>query len=255
MTNATTDSTTTASRGRILLADDEPTFVEATAELLRLENYECDTVSDGRTALERIAQATYHLLISDLMMPGNDDLSLIRQLAERAGGLPVIILTAYPSTRTAIASIELPVTAYMVKPVSFGDLLGKVDVAVSRFRAFSAMREAEQRLRECGQALHSISETSVATGPSGETVDAFLALTLRNVMGSLNDLEHLGRALTRQTRVEGPHPCQLINCPRGLQLRDAIQETVRVLEETKGSFRSKTLGTLRRQLELLLEYN
>ena len=91
-------------RGRILLADDEPTFVEATAELLRLENYECDTVSDGRTALSLIDQATYHLLISDLMMPGNDDLGLIRQLAERAGGLPVIILTAYPSTRTAIAS-------------------------------------------------------------------------------------------------------------------------------------------------------
>ena len=74
-------------------------------------------------------------------------------------------------------------------------------------------------------------------------------------MGSLTDLEHLGKALTRQTGPESPHPCQLINCPRGLQLRDAIQETVRVLEETKGSFRSKTLGNLRRQLELLLEYN
>lgn len=243
-------------RGRILLADDEPTFVEATAELLRLENYECDTVSDGKTALSMIDQATYHLLISDLMMPGNDDLGLIRLLAERAGGLPVIILTAYPSTRTAIASIELPVTAYMVKPVVFGDLLAKVDAAVSRFRAFSAMREAEQRLRECGQALHSVSEATRSTGgPSGETVDAFLALTLRNVMGSLTDLEHLGKALTRHTSPESTHACQLINCPRGLQLRDAIQETVRVLEETKGSFRSKTLGNLRRQLELLLEYN
>jgi DNA-binding response OmpR family regulator len=244
------------SRGRILLADDEPTFVEATAELLRLENYECDTVSDGDTALEKIAQGPYHLLISDLMMPGNDDLSLIRQLSDRAGGLPVIILTAYPSTRTAIASIELPVTAYLVKPVVFTELLNKVDVAVSRFRAYSAMRQAEERLRECGQALQSISNSTRTTGgPSGETVDAFLALTLRNVMGSLTDLEHLGRALVQHAPRETQHPCQLINCPRGIQLRDAIQETVRVLEETKGSFRSKTLGNLRRQLELLLEYN
>ena len=243
------------SRGRILLADDEPTFVEATAELLRLENYECDTVSDGDTALARIEQGPYHLLISDLMMPGNDDLSLIRRLAERAGGLPVIILTAYPSTRTAIASIELPVTAYLVKPVVFTELLNKVDTAVSRFRAYSAMRQAEERLKECGQALESISQSSMATGPSRETVDAFLALTLRNVMGSLTDLEHLGRALVQKTPQEAQHACQLINCPRGLQLRDAIQETVRVLEETKGSFRSKTLGNLRRQLELLLQYN
>jgi DNA-binding response OmpR family regulator len=243
------------SRGRILLADDEPTFVEATAELLRLENYECDTVSDGDTALAKIDQGPYHLLISDLMMPGNDDLSLIRRLAERAGGLPVIILTAYPSTRTAIASIELPVTAYLVKPVVFGELLNKVDTAVSRFRAYSAMRQAEERLKECGQALETVSQSSMATGPSRETVDAFLALTLRNVMGSLTDLEHLGRALVQKPSSEAQHACQLINCPRGLQLRDAIQETVRVLEETKGSFRSKTLGTLRRQLELLLEYN
>ena len=243
------------SRGRILLADDEPTFVEATAELLRLENYECDTVSDGDTALARIEQGPYHLLISDLMMPGNDDLSLIRRLAERAGGLPVIILTAYPSTRTAIASIELPVTAYLVKPVVFTELLNKVDTAVSRFRAYSAMRQAEERLKECGQALESISQNSMATGPSRETVDAFLALTLRNVMGSLTDLEHLGRALVQKTPPEAQHACQLINCPRGLQLRDAIQETVRVLEETKGSFRSKTLGNLRHQLELLLQYN
>jgi DNA-binding response OmpR family regulator len=243
------------SRGRILLADDEPTFVEATAELLRLENYECDTVSDGDTALARIEQGPYHLLISDLMMPGNDDLSLIRRLAERAGGLPVIILTAYPSTRTAIASIELPVTAYLVKPVVWTELLNKVDTAVSRFRAYSAMRQAEERLKECGQALQSISQNSMATGPSRQTVDAFLALTLRNVMGSLTDLEHLGRALVQKTSPEAQHACQLINCPRGLQLRDAIQETVRVLEETKGSFRSKTLGTLRHQLELLLQYN
>jgi DNA-binding response OmpR family regulator len=242
-------------KGRILLADDEPTFVEATAELLRLEDYECDTVADGDTALKRIDSTAYHLLISDLMMPGNDDLGLVRQLSDRAGGLPVIILTAYPSTRTAIASIELPVTAYLVKPVVFPELLDKVETAVSRFRAFTAMRQAEQRLKECGQALHSISESSRLGGTPAQGVDAFLALTLRNVMGSLTDLEHLGRALATQTPPDASHACQLINCPRGLQLRDAIQETVRVLEETKGSFRSKTLGTLRHQLELLLQYN
>ena len=88
----------------------------------------------------------------------------------------------------------------------------------------------------------------------GTGVDTFLTLTLRNVMGSLTDLEQLGRALTTQTPATGAHPCQLINCPRGAQLRQAVEETIAVLEETKGSFKSKALGDLRARLELLLKH-
>jgi hypothetical protein len=51
------------------------------------------------------------------------------------------------------------------------------------------------------------------------------------------------------------HPCQLLNCPRGAQLQEAVRETIRVLEETKSSFKSKALGELRQRLELLLEHN
>jgi hypothetical protein len=87
--------------------------------------------------------------------------------------------------------------------------------------------------------------------PGATTVDAFLALTLRNVMGSLSSLESLGQALSGRP-VAGT-PCQLLNCPRGLQLQQALRETVAVLEETKSSFKSKTLANLRERLELLLE--
>jgi len=72
-------------------------------------------------------------------------------------------------------------------------------------------------------------------------------------MGSLSDLQQLGRALSNSAQTE--HPCQILNCPRGTQLQEAIRETVRVLEETKGAFKSKALGDLRRKLELLLDHN
>ena len=83
-------------------------------------------------------------------------------------------------------------------------------------------------------------------------MDAFLALTLRNVMGSLTDLQSLSQALTGgETTGE---PCQLINCPRGAQLQAAVRETIAVLEETKSAFKSKTLANLRQKLELLLKH-
>ena len=241
--------------GRVLIADDEETFLMATADLLRREGFEVETVRDGETALTRVREASYDLLISDLEMPGNEDLDLVKQVAEVAGGLPIIIITGFPSTRSAIASIELPVSAYLLKPVAFPDLLARVRTAVSRFQSYQAMRRAEDRLQKWRDDFKNISAMSTAgrTGPVMPGVDAFLALTLRNVMGSLTDLEQLGQALNKEG--VNQHPCQLINCPRGSQLYAALQETVAVLEETKSAFKSKTLGELRHKLELMLEHN
>lgn len=235
------------SRGRILIADDEPTFLSATAELLRQEGYTVDTVENAALALAAISAATYDLLITDLEMPGNADLDLVQQVAHLSGGLPIIIITGFPSVRSAVASIELPVAAYLVKPVHFPDLLKRVTSAVARFRSYQAMQSAEARLREYRLQVEA---QPVASVTEGQGVDMFLALTLRNVMGSLTDLEQLGRALAGQQTLQ-PHPCQLINCPRGAQLQSAVEETIAVLEETKGAFKSKTLGDLRHRLELL----
>lgn len=241
------------SRGRIILADDEPTFLNSTADLLRREGYECDTVTDGASALARVAEQEYDLLITDLEMPGNGDLALIRQIAATRGGFPVLVITGVPSIRSAMACVELPVAAYLVKPVVFTDLLPKVQTAVSRFRSWKAMQSAERRLGEWRQDFKSIATPQDGPAAATAPIDVFLSLTLRNVMGSLTDLEQLGRALAGQPVTQ--HPCQLLNCPRGVQLQEAVRETIRVLEETKSSFKSKVLGDLRTQLELLLEHN
>ena len=235
-------------RGRILIADDEPVFLSSTAELLRREGYTVETVEDAGSALAAISGAGFDLLITDLEMPGNADLDLVQQVAHLSGGLPIIIITGFPSVRSAVACIELPVAAYLVKPVHFPELLRRVQSAIARFRSYQAMQSAESRLREYRTDLET-RPVAAGANPAAE-IDTFLALTLRNVMGSLTDLEQLGRALAGQTQSRA-HPCQLINCPRGTQLQAAIEETIAVLEETKGAFKSKTLGDLRHRLELL----
>lgn len=235
--------------GRILLADDEPVFAEATADLLRREGYTVDTVGDAHQALEAVEANEYELVISDLEMPGNEELALLRKLAETRGGLPVIVITGYPSLRSALTCIDLPCAAYLTKPVELEQLIGKVNMAVRRYRSYVAMRRSEDRVREWQEEMHRLSEAN----PAGSGADSFLALTLRNVMGSLSDLEQVGRAALGENS-ETQHACQLINCPRGNQLYRAVEETVEVLEATKGAFKSKQLGDLRKKLELLLEH-
>lgn len=235
-------------QGHILIADDEPVFASATADLLRREGFQVTTVGDAHAAMAAVEAEAFDLVISDLEMPGNDDMALLRRVTETSGGLPVIVLTGYPSLRSAMTCIELPCAAYLTKPVDFKMLLAKSSAAIQRYRAWQAMRRSEERLAEWRNEMEQLS--SVA--PAGGGVDSFLALTLRNVMGSLTDLRQVGEALTTgETRV---HTCQLINCPRGGQLYQAVEETVAVLESTKGSFKSKALGDLRRKLELLLQH-
>ena len=240
--------------GRLLLADDDETFRTSTAELLRREGFVVDVVPDGAQALERIRDSSYDLLISDLEMPGNQDLALVRELGRVAGGLPVIIITGYPTTSSAIQAIELPVCAYLIKPVDFPVLRGHAAAAVARFRSYQAMRRTEQRVVRASDELRVLREARETVGVAGSSagVDAFLALTLRNVMGSLDDLERLGHALAGQAPAS--QPCQLLDCPRGTQLHAAVLEAIQVLEETKSAFKSKTLADLRHKLELLIQH-
>jgi DNA-binding response OmpR family regulator len=239
-------------RGRILLADDEETFRLSTADLLQREGFHCDAVPDGGEALARVTAQHYDLLVSDLKMKGNEDLELLKGVTARGNGLPIIVVTAYPSVPSTITCIDLAVAAYLVKPVEFSELLARADAAIARFRSEPGYCAAGFGDGP-GQALDPVrpaGRTPASAGPA----QAFLDMTLQNIAGSLRDIDQLGRALARCEAAQ-EHPCQLMNCPRGLQLREAVRQTIKVLEETKSSFRSKALGTLRRQLEVMLDVN
>jgi len=105
--------------GNILIADDEETFLLSTADLLRREGYHCDCAPDGKRAAEMLGKGEYDLLIADIKMPGNGNLELVREMPRLAEGLPVILVTGYPSLKTAMESFQLPVAAYLPKPVEW----------------------------------------------------------------------------------------------------------------------------------------
>ena len=64
---------------RILIADDEPLFLRTTAELLRRAGYECICAANGNVALDALTRESFDLVLSDLNMPGNLKLKLLRE--------------------------------------------------------------------------------------------------------------------------------------------------------------------------------
>jgi CheY-like chemotaxis protein len=239
--------------GRILLADDEDTFLHSTTALLEDEGYVCDAVHDAMGAGALLADHQFDLLIADLKMPGNADLELVRSLPEVAPGMPVILVTGYPTLPSAIQSIRLPVFAYLVKPVDFDELLPLVKTAVEYRKVHSAVQSTQKTLDDWGNSVKNISasmDRSLRMDSTG-SVDSFLRLTHENIVRTFGDLLHVSRALASQSEVQVV--CHLVDCPKLAMYYGAVVETVKTLEKTKTAFKSKELGDLRKKLEGLLD--
>ena len=210
-------------RGRILIADNEEVFLKSTADLLRSHGYQCDGVTDAVQAAEKLKTANYDLLITDIRMLGNEQLGLIKKLTETENSIAIILVTGYPSLQTAIKSVELPVASYLAKPV-----------------------ELDKLLFEVGNALKNNPVES-----SDVSVGSFIELAFQNVIDALSDLKHLTKSLTSANSEK--QACHLFNCPKLDSLDRGVNETIRVLEQTKGSFKSRELGKMRKKLEEIVE--
>ncbi len=234
---------------RILIADDEETFLQSTAELLRREGYHCDCVPDASEAMQKLSKNGYDVLIADIKMPGNTELDLIKKMAKIYEGVPVILVTGYPSLHLAIESIELLVEAYLVKPTDFDQLLRHVRVAVNHHQLYRSVQSTKQRLQCCYEGLTGVEERLKDKGRKGISVslDAFLEYTFQNIIGVVSDLKHLIAVLAVQKQEK--EICHLFNCPRLDVLMEQVVGTIDVLKKSKSAFKSKELGQIRKKLQ------
>ena len=119
-----------AETSRVLVVDDEASIRELLSKTLALAEYDVDTASDGRAAMERLRVGHYDLLITDLKMPGVDGLSLIREAKRLKADLPVIIITGYSTESSAIEAVNLGVAGYLTKPFRVPQVLNAAARAI-----------------------------------------------------------------------------------------------------------------------------
>ena len=239
--------------GRILVADDEETFLHSTADLLRREGYFCDTAPDAAIAADLLARNSYDLLIADIKMPGNPKLELIRKMPAIAAGMPAILVTGYPSVESAVNALQLPVAAYLVKPFDILELLGHVRTAIARYRLLVNVQRVQGRLNRWKEDLDKTEQLMRrAQGGVGPIpIDTFLDLTIDNIVASLADLRSLVDSIQKQTGDTGV--CHLLACPQRAAFLRSTRDVIDVLQKTKTAFKSRELGELREKLELLVK--
>ena len=123
--------TSTIATATVLVVDDEPMVREVVARYLELDGLRVEQAADGTTAVEWLADHRPDLVVLDIMLPGTDGLTILRQL-RAAGDIPVILLTARVDEIDRVLGLELGADDYVVKPFSPRELAARVRTVLRR---------------------------------------------------------------------------------------------------------------------------
>lgn len=239
--------------GNILLADDEETFLEATQDLLQEEGYDCHTVRNAKELGQALHSAwDVDVLITDLNMPGNRVLEMVREIRSQSTQLPVIVVTGYPSVPTAVESLHLHVLEYLIKPIDYSALLAAIQQGLQQKKVLRSVQRVRDEAVSRVERLTKIEETLKTCGatildPEIEEILSTASKMKKQKVQSDENVPSLDPAL--------PPPDNSPISPLDyFHLREAVFETIQVLHKTKSAFRSKDLAELRKKLESVLAH-
>lgn len=115
---------------RILVIDDEEVVHASLRRILSRLGLEVEGVLNAKDGIARLEEAPYDLLITDLMMPGMTGIEMLEELKRRGITVPALMVTGYPTIRTAVKALRLGAMDYIAKPYTRKELLGPVKRAL-----------------------------------------------------------------------------------------------------------------------------
>ena len=125
------------SQPKILLIEDDASIVGGLKKELQVEGYEVAVAERGDDGLAQAKAQPFDVVITDLKMPGLSGLKLVEQLHATKPKLPIIVVTAFGTTETAIEATKLGAYDYLLKPFDMAELLDLVAKSVACNRLMS----------------------------------------------------------------------------------------------------------------------
>jgi len=116
----------------ILVVDDEPSVLATCVRALNRAGYVTDGVGDSETALARLTQEVFDLLLADIRMPGRDGLELLAIAKELDPHLSVVLITGYGTMEDALRAIRLGAQGFLLKPFEPAELVEAVQDSLRR---------------------------------------------------------------------------------------------------------------------------
>lgn len=115
---------------RLLVVDDDEEMRDLLRKVLDKEGYRVSVAGNGREALAVLAQESFDLVVTDMLMPYDGGLELLETLRRTHPALPVIIVTAFGDWRSYTRALELGAAAFISKPLHMSELIAAVHNAL-----------------------------------------------------------------------------------------------------------------------------
>lgn len=187
----------------VLIVDDDPEIRQLLSTYLEKNGYRVSTAADGREMATTLAGSPVDLLILDLMLPGEDGLTLCRDLRARST-LPIIMLTARGDDLDRILGLEMGADDYLPKPFNPRELLARIRGVLRRTRTLVVDPETVRRYR---------------------FGDWLLEVGSRHLIGADGVVTPLGGSEFRLLRVFLEHPMRVLNRDQLLDLSQGREAT------------------------------
>ena len=181
----------------ILVVDDDTEIRNLLHEYLQKHGYRVTTAADGKSLRAAVAVSRPDLIILDLMLPGEDGLTLCRDLRAKSE-IPIVMLTARGDETDRIVGLELGADDYVAKPFSPRELLARIKSVLRRARALPENLKTEETgvFRFAGWTLDAA--TRNLTSPQGVVV----ALSGTDFRLLKIFVDHPNRVLTRDQLID-----------------------------------------------------
>lgn len=113
---------------KILLAEDETSLARAIVKILEKNNYTAEAVDNGIDALDYLEVGDYDAAILDIMMPGKDGISVLKEIRAKGSRIPILMLTAKSEVDDKVLGLDSGANDYLTKPFDTKELLARLRV-------------------------------------------------------------------------------------------------------------------------------
>ncbi len=183
---------------RVLIVEDEESFADPLAYLLRKEGFETSVAGTGAAALDDFERHGADIVLLDLMLPGMSGTDVCKALRQRSS-VPVIMVTARDAEIDKVVGLELGADDYVTKPYSARELIARVRAVLRRGQdseTDGAPGAADRQVLEVGPIRMDV-DRHVVTVEAGQGASAEVPLPLKEFDLLEYLMRNVGRVLTR----------------------------------------------------------
>jgi len=147
-----------ASRGKILIVDDEANARAALSEILHDEGYQTETAADGFKALGKLEEFAPDVILTDVKMPGLDGIAFMDKARASAPSAVFVVMTAFGTISSAVDAVKKGAENYLTKPLEYEALAAVVERAMEKSRLLQETRRLRDRLRDRNAFHHIVTD-------------------------------------------------------------------------------------------------